>query len=468
MPSRSDVSDFWSNTLAAIKEKVTPQQFETWFRGIEAGHCDPDTMELSVTSVFKRDWLRTRYIDVIVRAAEQIGGRRPKVTIDIRPGAEGEETPGQDLERLAMEGLRANGSVLRIPEPIEAPREVPTPYLNPQYRFDTFVVGPNSQLPWAAAQTVVEPKGRRYNPIFIHGGVGLGKTHLLQSIAHAAEETSDKTRVLYVPCEHFINHFISAVDAQELEPFRARYRNVDVLVVDDVHLLAQKERSQEEFLHTFNALQGGDKQIILSADAEPGAIPFLSDRLSSRFRGGLVCSLENPDTATRLAIATAKATRMEVEVPDEVLRFVAENVCTNVRELEGALNRVIGHATLADQPVSLELARQVLKDVVSRNRRRVTIEHIAEVVTRAYGVRLAELQGKRRTQAIVVPRQICMYIARRLTGLSLENIGGYFGGRDHSTVLYAVDKTREKAERDPGFRGHLEDLTAEVIRQVDG
>jgi chromosomal replication initiator protein len=342
----------------------------------------------------------------------------------------------------------------------------PVSHLNPEFRFETFITGPSNRLPWAATRTIIEGESRSYNPLYIHGGVGLGKTHLLQAVTGALAEKK-RSGILYVPCEQFINHFIAAVEKHGLEAFRQRYRNCDALIVDDVHLLAQKERTQEEFLHTFNTLYNGGRQIILSGDTEPGSVAGLSERLASRFKWGLVCELGSPEFATRESIVRAKAQRLEQPLPEEVVRFVAESVRASVRELEGAVTRVVGHAALSEVPPSLDLAQTVLKDVVISNRRRVTIENIAAVITERYGVRLSELQGKRRTQAIVVPRQLCMYLARRLTGKSLETIGGYFGGRDHSTVLYAVDRIRVKLQKDGSFNTLVEDITGEVLRRID-
>ena len=469
----------WLGVLGSIRERITTQQFETWFRGVRPLRCTAETIELTVANPFSKEWLRKKYAEIILRAAEKVtGGRRPTLKIRVREPEEGRGGAGSAVSRLEVPSL-AGGEVASGPQAAAEPakdRRPPAPEvsaspssnLNPAYRFDTFVTGSSNRLGVAAARSIAEGRTKGYNPLYIHGGIGLGKTHLLQSIAHAINSAPGSRRALYVSCEEFLNHFISAVERQELDAFRRRYRRVDVLIVDDVHLLSQKERTQEEFLHTFNHLYESGRQIVLAGDAEPGCVPFLAERLVSRFRWGLVCPLEAPEISTRLGIAQAKAEALGARLPDEVLRFIAENVRASVRELEGAVTRVVGHASLAEVPPSLELARDVLKDVVSANRRHVSVDDIVAVVTERFGVRLAELQSKRRTQSIVVPRQLCMYLVRRLTGNSLEAIGGYFGGRDHSTVHYALNRVEGRLKKDPGFQALSEEILQAIMRKVEG
>jgi len=334
--------------------------------------------------------------------------------------------------------------------------------LNPSYRFDNFVVGPCNRFAHAAAQGVSESPAAAYNPFFLHGAVGLGKTHLLQSLCHALLEREPDTSILYLSCETFVNHFISALENGDLQKFRTKYRNVDVLVVDDIHLLANKERTQEEFFHTFNTLYNAGKQIVLSSDSPPKEIPTLQARLVSRFKWGLVTEIEPPCFETRMAILKRKSRDRGQELDDEIARMVAERIDTNIRELEGAVTKVLGYASLSSQPVTPELVRQCLREVFVDRRAQPSMEDILRVVTEHFGVRLSDLQSRKRTAAIAYPRQIGMYLARKITRLSLEEIGGFFGGRDHSTVLYGVQKIDGLTREDPSLADLLIELRSRL------
>jgi chromosomal replication initiator protein len=334
--------------------------------------------------------------------------------------------------------------------------------LNPVYRFDGFVVGPCNRFAHAAALGVAENPGRAYNPLFLHGSVGLGKTHLLQSLCHALLDRNPTTRILYLSCETFVNHFISALENGDLAKFRTKYRNVDLLVVDDIHLLANKERTQEEFFHTFNSLYNAGKQIVLSSDSPPLDIPTLQERLVSRFKWGLVTEIEEPCYETRVAILKRKSRERGRELSDEVARFLAEKIDTNVRELEGAVTKILCYAGLSGQEINLQLVRQILRELFSSRSHQASIEDILGVVTERFGVKLADLQSRKRTKAVAYPRQVGMYLARKITNLSLEEIGGYFGGRDHSTVLYGIEKITALCLEDPACRSLLADLTLEL------
>jgi chromosomal replication initiator protein len=293
-------------------------------------------------------------------------------------------------------------------------------------------------LPHAASVAVAEQPGKAYNPLFIHGGVGLGKTHLLQAVCQKVLEKEPDSRILYLSCDTFINQFITAVETGDMNQFRHRYRHVDVLVIDDIHFLAGRDRTQEEFFHTFNTLYQGHKQIILSADCPPGEIPELEERLVSRFNWGLVARIEKPCYETRVAILQKKARMRGLTLPEDVICYIAAKVENNTRELEGAITKVQGMGLLQNGRIDLELAKAALGETATAEQKRITIQHIFDVVTKYYGVRLSDLQSKRRHKSIAFPRQVCMYLARRHTRYSLEEIGGYFGGRDHTTVLHAV------------------------------
>jgi len=320
--------------------------------------------------------------------------------------------------------------------------------LNPDYTFENFVTGPCNRLPHAAALAVADKPGTTYNPLFIHGGVGLGKTHLLQAVCQKMLEKNPAARILYLSCDSFINQFINAVEHGEMNGFRFRYRNVDMLVIDDIHFLARRERTQEEFFHTFNTLYQTNKQIILSADAPPSEIPELEERLVSRFNWGLVARIERPCYETRCAILKRKARIRQLEIPDDVICYIATKVSANTRELEGAVTKLQGASQLQGIKIDLELAKSALGDSVTHDQRRITIQQICDAVTKYYNVRMADLQGKRRHKSVALPRQVCMYLARRHTRYSLEEIGGYFGGRDHTTVMHAVRTIDTQARND--------------------
>ena len=310
--------------------------------------------------------------------------------------------------------------------------------LNPDYIFENFVTGPCNRLSHAAAVAVADQPGQAYNPLFIHGGVGLGKTHLLQAISQKVLEKNPDARILYLSCDSFINQFIFAVETGEMHQFRHRYRLVDLLVIDDIHFLAGHDRTQEEFFHTFNTLYQQHKQIILSADCSPSEIPELEERLISRFNWGLVARIEKPCYETRVAILQKKARMRGLTLPEDVLCYVAAKVENNTRELEGAITKIQGMAMLQEGHIDIDLAKAALGDTAAAEQRRITIQQIFDAVTKYYNVRLSDLQSKKRHKSIAFPRQVCMFLARRHTRYSLEEIGGYFGGRDHTTVMHAV------------------------------
>jgi chromosomal replication initiator protein len=331
--------------------------------------------------------------------------------------------------------------------------------LNPDYVFENFVTGPGNQLAHAASVAVSDKPGKAYNPLFIHGGVGLGKTHLLQAVCQQVLERRSDHRILYLSCDSFINQFITAIESGDTNSFRHRYRHVDVLVIDDIHFLAGRDRTQEEFFHTFNTLYQGQKQIILSADCPPSEIPELEERLVSRFNWGLVARIEKPCYETRVAILQKKAKLRGLSLPDEVICYVAAKVENNTRELEGAITKIQGMSTLQPEGrIDLDLARAALGESASADKKRITIQNILDAVTKYYNVRLSDLQSKKRHKSIAFPRQVCMFLARKNTRYSLEEIGGYFGGRDHTTVLHAVRTVESDCKEDPVVADQLSHL----------
>ena len=342
---------------------------------------------------------------------------------------------------------------------VYADGDVPPP-LNPDYVFEQFVTGPSNRLPHAASLAVSEQPGKAYNPLFIHGGVGLGKTHLLQAICQRLLEHQPDARIAYLSCDTFVNQFISSVENGDMNDFRNRYRHADVLVIDDIQFLKGRDRTQEEFFHTFNTLYQGQKQIILSADCPPSEIPELEERLVSRFNWGLVARVDKPCYETRVAILQKKARMRGLTLADDVVCYIAAKVENNTRELEGAITKVQGLGLLNDGKIDLELAKGALGDTATPEQRRITVQHILDAVTKYYGVKVSDLQGKRRHKSIAFPRQVCMYLARRHTRYSLEEVGGYFGGRDHTTVLHAVRAVDEDVKADPDIAKQVAQIEA--------
>ena len=460
--TRAELDALWPKFQEALLAVVQREQFETWFRRAELREVDDKHILLAVQNQFTRDWLSNHYVDAVEQAARKLLGSPhqlsivvdPELTVSAAPPSLDEETPGP---RPAIESVTAPpaGRVGKLLQASDID-------LNPHYRFDNFVVGPCNRFAHAAAVGVSESPGKAYNPFFLHGSVGLGKTHLLQSLCYSLLGRTDGTRILYLSCETFVNHFISALENGDLDTFRNKYRNVDVLVVDDIHLLANKERTQEEFFHTFNTLYNASKQIVLSSDSSPKEIPTLQDRLVSRFKWGLVTEIEPACYETRMAILKRKSRERGHELPDDVAALVAEHVNTNIRELEGAVTRLLGYAKLNGQSVTTALVRQVLRDVFIVQKGQPSMDDILRVVTSHFSVKLSDLQSKKRTKAIAFPRQIGMYLVRKITRHSLEEIGGFFGGRDHSTVLYAIDRITEQMKQDTELRnliaGFLEQL----------
>ncbi len=335
--------------------------------------------------------------------------------------------------------------------------------LNPDYTFENFVTGPCNRLPHAACIAISEQPGKAYNPLFVHGGVGLGKSHLLQAVCQQVLEREPGARILYLSCDSFINQFINAIETGDMNQFRYRYRHVDVLVIDDIHFLAGRDRTQEEFFHTFNTLYQQHKQIILSADCPPSEIPELEERLVSRFNWGLVARIEKPCYETRMAILQKKSRIRGLTLPDDVVCYIASRIESNTRELEGAITKIQGMAMLQKGTIDLDLAKAALGDSLLADQKRITIQQIFDAVTAYYNVRLSDLQSKKRHKSIAFPRQVCMFLARRHTRYSLEEIGGYFGGRDHTTVLHAVRTVDEDCRNDTSIAEQLAYLERQLL-----
>ena len=424
----------WQQILAHVRQH-DQSTVKPWFNSLEAVQLDNAVLEISANSTSQKDYLQNQATEAFAAAAQAITGRLVGVRFICTEDQPHQPQPSNRTTAPQLHTATKN-----------------------DYSFDTFVVGRSNRLAHAACVAVSESPGQAYNPLFIHGSVGLGKTHLMQAVCREVVRREPTARVLFLTCETFIHHFIEGVEKGDMHNFRYRYRHVDLLVIDDIHFLADRESSQEEFFHTFNTLYQSHKQIILSADSAPSQIPSLEERLTSRFNWGLVARIDRPSYETRVAIVQKKARLRGLTVPDDVVCLIATTVDSNTRELEGALTKVVGWAAINGGTITLELAKQALIDPDTGQTQDVSIQQIFDAVTSRFNVRLTDLQGKRRTKSIVYPRQICMHLARRLTRHSLEEIGGYFGGRDHTTVLYAVRTIDQQRSYDARLQAVLEEI----------
>src|SRR4051795_13171303 len=427
-------SSTWQKILEAVRVQH-PSLNRVWFDQLVPRQLTNGVIQVTVATPAQLNFCQSQCQHPFTSAAQQVTGRLVAVSFH--------------CNNIPRGGVFNEG-------------DQPLP-LNPDYTFEQFVTGPCNRLPHAASVAVAEQPGKAYNPLFIHGGVGLGKSHLLQAVCQKVLEREPDSRILYLSCDTFINQFITAVETGEMNQFRHRYRHVDVLVIDDIHFLAGRDRTQEQFFHTFNTLYQQHKQIILSADCPPSEIPELEERLVSRFNWGLVARIEKPCYETRVAILKKKARLRGLELPDDVLCHIAARVENNTRELEGAITKLQGMQLLTNGNIDLDLARQALGESATPDQKRVTIQQILDAVTKYYNVRLSDLQSKRRHKSIAFPRQVCMYLARRHTRYSLEEIGGYFGGRDHTTVLHAVKTGGQDCTDDREIAKQLTHLETQLV-----
>jgi len=450
---RTDLKQLWSGALGEIQLGLTRANFDTWFKDTTIISEEDDVYCVGVPNAFAREWLENKYRPQVRQALQHIVGRTVDVRFVTSPGT-GASKSGSSGPRPGIPATQAASAA-----PSERRDGPVTAVLNPRYAFSTFVVGSNNRLAHAAALSVAERPGHSYNPLFIYGGSGLGKTHLMHAIGNAVMSRHPRKRVAYATSEKFTNEFINAIRTQKTEEFRERYRRIDVLLIDDIQFIAGKEGTQDEFFHTFNAIHEEGKQIVLSSDRPPKAIASLEERLRSRFEWGLIADISPPDLETRIAILRAKAEAQSVAVPPPVVDFLAQRIVSNIRELEGALTRVVAYATLNAVPITTDLAGQMLQHILQSPRRQtLSPEKIVEIVARYYQVPVDQLRGKARDKQIVLPRQVAMYLMREETEAPLLRIGAALGGRDHSTVLHGCDKIeREMADSDD-FRREVSSL----------
>ncbi|MDQ7828914.1 MAG: chromosomal replication initiator protein DnaA [Armatimonadota bacterium] len=436
----ASAQSLWTAAVSRIEGQLGKPSFEVFVKTMRPLGVRGDTVTFAVPNRAAKDWIESRFLGLIQSELRRIAGRPVTVELTVSEG------PPPALPSAARE-----------PAPV---RTIDGLALSPKYTFETFVVGSGNRFAHAAARAVAEAPGRAYNPLFIYGGVGLGKTHLLQAIGHHVVDHESLHRVAYVSSEKFTNELINSIRDDRMIEFRHKYRNVDVLLIDDIQFLAGKERTQEEFFHTFNTLHEATRQIIITSDKPPKEIPTLEERLRSRFEWGLIADIQPPDLETRIAILRKKAEVDGIHLPDEVAEFIAQRITTNIRELEGALVRVVAYATLTRSAITSTLAEEVLRELLPASRpSAVTIQAIQQAVADYFGIRLEEMRAKRRTKAVAFPRQVAMYLARELTDASLPRIGEAFGGRDHTTVMHACDRVKHALQQDPHLAASLKRLT---------
>ncbi len=432
--------------MGDLQLQMAPSTFDTWMKGTQLLEVREDgTFVIGAPTIYAVEWLQNRLAPLIAQTLERHVGQPVALSFTLLKQNETQTTEQVD-------------DFFTIPEPASAPKPnghhtdnepVLGDPLQPRYTFSTFIVGASNRLAHAAALAVAERPAQAYNPLFIYGGVGLGKTHLLHAIGHETRKRG--LRTVYITSERFTNELIADIRTQNTEAFRQRYRNVDVLLIDDIQFIAGKESTQEEFFHTFNTLHAANKQIVLSSDRPPRAIVLLEERLRSRFEGGLVCDIAPPDLETRIAILQAKAETQPIRVPSQVIQLIAQRVQSNIRELEGALTRVVAYAQFGHQPLTVELTERVLRDILDRPTH-IDLDMVIQETARHFGVSVDDLKGKSRRKEIALARQVAMYLAREETDAALAAIGAALGGRDHSTVLYGHEKIAKAIEADDQLR----------------
>lgn len=434
------IQDIWGRVEELLDGELTKISMDTWIKTAKPLHIQNDVFTLEAPSEFNRDILKARYIPLITNAIKAVVNKEYKVEVVIK------DSLYNSFDANAEDRASSHSSLL-----------------NPKYTFDTFVRGSGNQFAHAGAVAVAEFPAKRYNPYFIYGGVGLGKTHLMHAIGHYILEQNPESRVLYVTSEKFTNELINSIRDSKSEEFRSKYRNIDVLLIDDIQFIVGKERTQEEFFHTFNALYEAQKQIIISSDKAPKEIATLEERLRSRFEWGLIADIQPPDIETRIAILKKKAQLEKFDVPDDVMLYIADNIVSNIRELEGALNRVVAYASLINSPLTVELTKECLKQIISNSAiKEINPSAIIKTVARYFDINPDHLTGRKRSRDVTYPRQIAMFLCRELTELSLPKIGQAFGGKDHTTVLHACEKIQEDIQKNSETRRAISEMKKNI------
>lgn len=436
-----DIVSLWDKTLQLIKGDLTSVSFNTFFKNIVPLKIHLNDLILLAPSDFNKDILENRYLHLIEDAISQLSLKKYNIKFVLSE---------KEVADLNSDSTDLNYRVLY-------------PNLNPKYTFDTFVIGNSNRFAHAACVAVAESPAKAYNPLFLYGGVGLGKTHLMHAIGHHIVSQKKDSKVVYVSSEKFTNELINSIKDDKNEEFRNKYRNVDVLLIDDIQFIAGKERTQEEFFHTFNTLHEANKQIIISSDRPPKDIPTLEDRLRSRFEMGLITDIQAPDFETRIAILRKKAQLERIDVPNEVMSYIAKNIKSNIRELEGALTRVVAYSSLSNRVISFDLATEALKDIITTSKNEeINVLRIKEKVSSVFNIKMEDFNSKKRTRSIAYPRQIAMYLTRELTDLSLPKIGEEFGGRDHTTVIHAHDKVSKDIAESEEIKTKIDKIISDL------
>ena len=454
----TQTTELWEQVLSVLENKISQDNLATWLKPIHCLDFSNKTVLLEIPSKYHRDWITSHFLDEIQQTFDQLAGH--PVSIQFKIEQDNKPESGNSDKSFPTPKKQE-------PVDLSNPLHLMENYLNPKYTFDSFVVGTNNRLAHAASLAVSESPAKAYNPLFLYGGVGLGKTHLMHAIGHQAKKSNRVTRVLYTSAEQFMNAFITAVTNSRRQDFQAIYRNIDILLIDDIHFLAGKEGTQEEFFHTFNALHGAHKQIVVSSDRPPKEIPTLQERLLSRFEWGLIADIQQPDLETRMAILQKKAEHENIRVPNDVLLFIADNIQSNIRQLEGCLIRIAASASLTGCGITLEMAKRVLQGILEIKKDKIVdMDFVQQTVTNYYKISKDDMLGKRRTKGVVEPRQVAMYLSRQLTSRSFPEIGAAFGDRDHTTIMHACEKVQNDMKVDANFRrivNHLIELIKDKV-----
>jgi len=451
------IEDLWEDVLAVLKPEIDAESYDLWFRPMRALALEGSRFVVQIPNAFFADWMREHYQNRLEALLLQHSGQPLSLTYNILK-------PVEELIKVTTTSFPARPAYVPPPSAAPALPPIQETFLNPRYTFDSFVIGHSNRFAQAASQAVSKDPGKAYNPLFLYGGVGLGKTHLMHAIGNHMLKVNPQARVVYTTSEKFINEFIDSLRYEKMPQFRQRYRNLDCLLIDDIQFFVNKESSQEEFFYTFNSLYDSRKQIIICSDRPPKEIPTLQERLITRFEWGVIADVQAPELETRIAILRKKAEAENLFVPDDVILFIATHVRSNIRELEGSLIRVVAHASLTGVPLTMDSATQVLRDVMAKEEAAapVSVEKIQETVARHYHMDVHDMKSKRRTDAIAFPRQIAMYLTRTLTDQSTTQIGDAFGGKDHTTVMHACQKIKQRLETDPFFTALVNKIMQDV------
>ena len=441
-----DINNIWQKTLELLENEVTFITYQTWFLAMKPVKLTNDTFIFEVNDGFVKRTIDNKYINLIQNALAQVTNRNISVTTYIKGSEPAQEEPEQKTDLNEHNIRNSNG-------------------LTPKYRFDNFVVGSSNKLAYSAAVAVSEMPGEAYNPLFLYGGVGLGKTHLMNAIGNEALDNTPNLNIAYISCENFMNELIESIRTKKGAEFRSKYRKLDFLLIDDIQFISEKTQTQEEFFHTFNELTMNNKQIVISSDRPPSEIEQLADRLESRFQQGLVVDIKLPDFETRTAILQAKAKSLNYDIPDDVIQYIAQNIKSNIRELEGVLNRVIFYSKIYPGNITIDMAENAVEDILKMNKPKITIEYIQEIVAAHYGVSTDDLKGKTRTKKLALARQVSMYLCRKMLDINYKEIGRKFGNKDHSTVISAYNKIENLADEDEDIKNTLINLEKKINNQ---